>query len=456
MKNPILSLYAFHLRQTFDDAPNTASQDAATLWESLTEVGQILSFPELQSLKSQLISYSPDERGNYQYNSQQENDLKNEWLTHHGDALELTPIPTSMGFKIKGTFQPFRLHDTYCADITLSPEIADLDIAPEQLSAFNPPVLIEKINANLGKVIVLHGEQNYWTKPKERDAEKWVNVLCANTHLNPRFVDEGELFNCPCFLFEAEDVTIIISLAKPKQLDLERANANYDWLRDLFWSQKKVDSTYKEAQKCYQAARHLYSTLEAKVQDFYVLLNENPEKRLDCLDALLKTIPKNLLQYNCYIRDLKAHRTTIATNLVNFNNRLKRLRESENTFNAWLNYSNEKYPRHLAQIQTYIHYLEPGKDLFGNLINTIRATVEVEQAQREKELQNHLQSIGIGIAAGAIVASSSGLIVQPKTERIEIFRMSLHPFIWSLMLSAICAIGFWGIAEVWLGRKKNG
>lgn len=143
MKNLRLSLYAFHLYQTLDDPPDTVNQDAANLWESLTNLAQFLPFPELQTLKSQLISYSSNQEGNYQYSLQ----------------------------------------------------------------------------------------------------------------------GEDKLFNCPLFRFEAQNLTLLVSLAKPKQADLERANRDYSWFRDLLWSYQKITFAYQEARACYKSSRLIYGSL---------------------------------------------------------------------------------------------------------------------------------------------------------------------------------------------------
>jgi hypothetical protein len=259
-----------------------------------------------------------------------------------------------------------------------------------------------------------------------------------------------ELFNCPCFLFEAGDLTIIISLAKPKQLDLEKANDNYDWLRDLFWCQKKIVATYQKAKESYQTARELYSKLEKNVPEFYTISNEPPEQRLNRLDTMVQKIPQDLLYYNCCLRDLKTHYTTIKTNSDNFKTCLNYLLEAGNKLEVWSRLAEKTYPLYLRQIETYLEYLEPGKDLFSDLINTIRARTEIEQAKSNQDLQDHIQSIGVGIAAGAIIASTSGLMTapwSPPTRDNWIKSFPLPPFIIALVLSTFCSWGAWKLMK---------
>ncbi|VXD12895.1 conserved hypothetical protein [Planktothrix paucivesiculata PCC 9631] len=422
MKNITFSCFAFHLQQRLDDAPDVPNPKADSLWKSLT----FLPFPELKNIKSQ-----PEVE------------------------VKLTAIPTNFGFKLEGNLQPFLLNDTYCVDITLKPEGENVEVEVAQLSAFQPQVFLNQIKADLGKVLTIHGEQNYWitSKPKLEEAEKWANALCEDKEdksFKPQFIDQLELFNCPCFLFEAGDLTIIISLAKPKQLDLKKANDNYSWLRDLFWCQKKIVATYSKAKQSYQKARELYSKLENNLPKFYTISDETPEQRLNSLDTMVQEIPQDLLYYNCCLRDLKTHYTTIKTNSDNFKTCLNSLLEAGNKLEVWSRLAEKTYPLYLRQIETYLEYLEPGKDLFSDLINTIRARTEIEQAKSNQDLQDHIQSIGVGIAAGAIIASTSGLMMtpwSPPTRDNWIKPVLLHPFIIALALSAFCSWGAWKLMK---------
>ena len=70
------------------------------------------------------------------------------------------------------------------------------------------------------------------------------------------------------------------------------------------------------------------------------------------------------------------------------------------------------------------------------------------------------QAIGVGVAAGAIVASTSGLITQPwyfpNGQKIE-FTLIPHPFIIGFFASFVCAFLAWGGTKlfIWLIRKRR-
>lgn len=461
MNNVIITLYAYHLYQTLGDDPKTVSPRAEDLWNSLTEAATDLPFTELNDLKSKLICYDRTQNGNYQYQYESENRLQDQWLTDSQKPIPLTAIPTASGLKLSGKLQPFRLHDTYCVDLTLFPEKRESNIGIDQLYMFQPAVLLQSIQANLGKAIVIYGEEGYGTKPKREQAEKWVNPFYfdrSSSSRSPKYLGEIQLFNCPVFIFEVPGLTILVSLSKPNQLDRKAAERDYGWLRDLFWTQAKIEWSYNKAKEAYKTAREIYSQLEEKVKDFNYLITQKPEERLTNLDDLLNNLPQNLLDYSCCLRDLKAHYSTIKTNHKNFQNCLTQLLESGNQLEIWSTLANKTYPRYLTQTQTYIDYIEPGKELFTDLINTIRATAEVEQAKNEKDLQDYIQALGFGIGAGAIFASTSGLITQPwewpNRDNITDIRL-IHPFLIAFFGSVLLAILVFDREKHSLKQKRN-
>ncbi|MDJ1175288.1 hypothetical protein [Roseofilum capinflatum] len=460
MKIFTVTLYAFHIYQTLSDDPQEVSQDAQDLWNSLVDAGQFLPFEELKTIKSQLICYYPDKDGEFHYNSKEENRLEKEWLTHHQDAINLTAIPTLSG-EMSGEIQPFRLYDTYCVDLTLSPEKPDAEFEPQDIARFKPSVLLNTIQANLHKIIVIHVEQRPWKKPNLEQAKEWVNAFCEKAEAGtPEYLDEIKLFNCPAFLFKITGATLIIFLSKPDQLDHQQADDNYSWLRELFWTQAKIEWSYANAKEAYKDARHIYNKLEKKVKDFYSLISQKPEERLTNLDNLLKNLPQNLLDYSCCLRDLKAQYSTIKINHENFQTYLTQLLDSGNKLEIWSKLAKETYPRYLAQTQGYIESIEPGKELFTDLINTIRATAEVEQAKNEKELQDYIQALGFGIGAGAILASASGSITQnwtwPNGQKIESPIPLPHPFLIGFFGSLLVAVVVFDREKHSLKQKRSG
>lgn len=132
-------------------------------------------------------------------------------------------------------------------------------------------------------------------------------------------------------------------------------------------------------------------------------------------------------------------------------------------------FGQETAPLFLRQIKADLGYFQHGTDLINTAIASIRGIVEIDQTEgdrhREKtekdsnqKLQDLIQSVGVGIAAGAIVASSSGLITQPwylpNAKKVELSLLP-HPFFIALIFSALCSVGALWIATKVISNRRE-
>lgn len=431
MRNFALSLYAFHLCQTLTDAADSVLPGADLLWENLIKLGNsALPLPGLKDLKSHLICYH---NGNYQ--PQQEQGRQTNWLTNIG-TLELGSIATSAGYKINGTLQPFRLNDTYAIEFCLTPESANIEIDIPQLQHFHPTSLLPaSIPASLGQTIWLYAEVDAHTDCLTL-AEKCATALLAGTHLNPVLANQDTLFKSLIFKYYAPEPSqpdnpsqtchIIITFNNSQANTLQLAGEAYDYLLNLLCCQHKLNFIYHESRDRYPQARHLYSQLEQHIHDFPNLISDT-QTRLDHLTTLLTQLPQNALDYARCLRDLQAHHTAMATNSTNYQKCQQQIKAIGDIPSYWEK-DLKKYQLWQAQIQTDINYLAPGQNLFGQMIETIRGMVEIDQAERDRnrektqrEQEAHSQQrqqnlelcialVGTGLAVSGI---SSQVIPQP-------------------------------------------
>lgn len=471
MKNFSLSLYAFHLRHPFVSEPGKPGDDASLLWENLANLGKgFLQFPELKDLRSNLICYQ-----NSTYNPQGER--SNQWLTHSETALDLGSIPTQAGYKINGNLQPFRLNDTYAADLTLLPELRDIDIDPPQLKDFNPQgcLLPPSIQASLGQTLWIYGEVDKTDSECETLAKQYTVALLAGTGLNESQVKKGKLFGSLLFEWEVTAPTdcdnlskqchILVSINNTKA-DTERlATEAYDWMRDFLCCRHKIRYIQHQASERYPQARALYTKLESKIQDFYprIAKSENP---LSDLKDLLTETPIDSLNYEICLRDLKTHRTAIATNISNCRTCQEKIKSSQDQLEVWDNFIELTCKLYLSQIETNISYLSPGQELFAQMINTFRGLIEIEQTLIEKgkeeaeklrneKLQNTIQALGAGVGVAGIIASSYQFIEQKPWQWQLSLSLPPHPFVGSVGLSFVFGFLTWVIAKAWLNRATE-
>jgi len=407
MKNFSLSLFAFHLYQTLTDSPNETTEDSDRLWDNLVHLGETeLPFIPLRELRSHLnLSPHPNR----------------EWLTHSQQPLPLGTLPTAEGFNIEGVLQPFRLHDTFAIDLTLSCEARDRAIAPRELKQFQPRCLLPaSIQANLGQTIWLYGEVPPSENPQEI-ARQFAIALLAGTPLDPEFVGSECLFGSPIFEYQTQDndpakiLRILVSVNNTQGNLLEVAGQGYNWLRDLFWCYHKVCFVYGQARDRYFQAKAIYSQLEAKIQKLPTL-NARTDDQLNELNTWLENLPQTALEYSSYLRDMRGHQTALETNTTNYRICLEALQNLGEVPHTWEKFL-DTCRQWQIQIQTDVNYLSPAQTLFDQLINAVRGTVEIEQAKRENRLQRWIAFVGIGLAVSNISVQSLAKPFETITTR---------------------------------------
>ena len=396
MKNFTISLYAFHLRHTLTDAPDEVDADANLLWENLAKMGESsLPFSNLKDLRSKLICY---QNGNYY--PEAEKGRQTEWLTDFG-TVDLGSISTTEGFKINANIQPFLLNDTYAADLTLSPESADISIDVAQLQHFQLVSLLpHNIQASLGQTLWIYGEVDANKKCQEL-ANKYLVALLAGTNLNPALVNQGEIFGNLLFEYQATDPDepqnltkqshILICLNNNQAQTPQLAGKAYDWLLNLLCCRHKIFYIYQQACDRYPEARVIYSYLEKKIAEFPNLITDS-QIQLPSLKELLAQMPQKSLEYARCLQDLESHHTAITTNIRNYKTCLEKITaiggDSPKFWQDFINHAENQWQR---QIQIYLKYLTPGQNLFDQIIGTIRGIVEVEQADRDRALAKSLR-----------------------------------------------------------------
>ncbi|NET25371.1 hypothetical protein [Okeania sp. SIO1I7] len=219
-------------------------------------------------------------------------------------------------------------------------------------------------------------------------------------------------------------------------------------------SRQKINFIYQKARNLYPQARKSYSKLETQMENFSQV-TKDPKTRLESLKQILEKIPEEYLYYSRYLRDLKAHKTVIETNTTNYQICLKKIENISNIPQYWQEFLNKTCPLWHRQIETDINYLSPGKNLFEQMVNTIRGMAEIDQAESDRRLERTIQIIGVGLGTGAIIASSSGHIDVPLTLKPTGKLDTIHPVILTLILSILATLLAGIITWYFTNTKKN-
>ncbi len=451
--SPKLTLFAFQLRHDLASSSQKPIENANHLWQKCEAIGQELGLIELTDILPHLQLQSDDDR-----------DLTSSSYRQllPQQAIYFNQVPRSKKLCLTGEFYPVQLHDTYAVDLTF--RYANLTVDLAQLSGLNPQQTLNPsfINASLGQTLLFFAELYCELKDLRSIADACMQQLnLGELH----YINDFIFLGSPVFEYNNSSQTchLLIWLnCYSETIEKEELGEYYDPLLKLLCYHHKILYVYEQSRYCDREARKLYSQLEEKVtalsQQF-----PNAETQLEIFKDWLKTASQVAFTYETYLRDLEVHQTTININAKNYSWRLNELESSLlpgdklTSFQQFLEITQEQRQE---QITVDLAYLNPGKELFRQMLETIRGLVEIDQAQRdrarlkaEENLQDSLQAVGVGIAAGAIVASTSGLITQPwKSPNRD---LPPHPFLIALFGSVLCSVGAWWIATRIIEKKRS-
>ena len=256
----------------------------------------------------------------------------------------------------------------------------------------------------------------------------------------------------------------------------------YWQLIDLFLYYHKITKIFQDSRGFYRIADKLVDKNEAilkTVQKDYLRESKTgklSELKLEELKGTLKQLLTTSLDYSKQLRNLEYSRNSIAINRSNYQAVLARMEQlAGGPLEAFRVFLEKEATGFETQIGADLNYFNQGSMLLNQGIATIRGLVDVDQAEcdrdryiSEKEqyvkenqanqaLEDQIQSIGVGIAAGAIVASASGLMTQGIPLPGEGDRDIPPPtlFILVLGLSVFCSWGSWKLAKNWIEKRRE-
>ncbi len=159
-----------------------------------------------------------------------------------------------------------------------------------------------------------------------------------------------------------------------------------------------------------------------------------------------------------FISQLHSQLRTITINLANYQERLEKLKEVDpncqlTSLAEFADFASKKYQR---QVESDYESLSPGMTLLENLITTISGVVEINQAKREKRIENAIAAASIGVGTASAAASSIANYAERIVIEIPPFKPTVHPGIlagFTFVISCLIRVGFGGFIWWFLNRK---
>ncbi|MDT9233285.1 MULTISPECIES: hypothetical protein [Limnospira] len=391
---------------------------------------------------------------------------------------------------LEGFIYPQCLHDSYALNLNIyQPENPGQDeYQLADLAKFNPENCFKpepESAANLGQTLLLSAYLNT-TKPEHiRDLEPlaregWIKFF----HL-----ENGE--NLPR-LYRAYNLLggYLYEYGSPKA-DLQENPYGHllTWflfeeqptviLQKCYWELPELLLYYHKIAKSFQDSRIYYHHADRIVTENEIQLSElhqnylNREKtetlsaaELQKLKITLKTLLATSLNYSQQLRNMEYARNTIAINSKNYQTTLERMEQlADTTLKDWRLFYEKEAIAFQEQIRADLNYFNPGSNLLNQAIATIRGLVEIDQAERDRhiqekqqQLEDHIQALGVGIAGGAIVASCSGLLFEQQRMTFPWeaeFGKYPHPFLSAIAISSLIAYLAFKAAQYGIKKRRS-
>ncbi|BAZ30810.1 hypothetical protein NIES4074_32770 [Cylindrospermum sp. NIES-4074] len=325
--------------------------------------------------------------------------------------------------KIDGSYSRTTVDDTSCLNYSCSfDEEVELSKLPSIITELQNLALLPKVDnlpagylskdGYLGQTWMMSGSMvpdN--SQITEVEAIQLYQTLVADGH---QYLIKGEFLGATVYEMwrgktrweGIEKHSHVIIVFYPDEKTFVDVSKNYylHWLSLFYWRQKIIWA--------YQQGRELKAGLAKQIQnkkDITVVSNDLSKKGLGELKTELQ---QNGLNLSVYIQDinwLQIQQHTVQVNLENY----KLQCDKHFTTAVWLTeFSNIVENKYKVQLEKDYLSLNAGLALLENETTTIRGMVEIQQAQRERNLNTIIAIVGVGLGTSQIASS---VIIAQKT-----------------------------------------
>jgi len=290
-------------------------------------------------------------------------------------------------------------------------------------------------------------------------ADECLKAFFPENYTPPPFSGSSQLFGSPIFeygLFSqiSNYRHILVWLFRDEEAG-KNFNICYQELLDLFFHRVKVVNAFQESRYAYQEAAKFYrDKITTKISETTNLNAQ--EKRLSAteledLKVQAKSLPQTALEYTKTLQDLETWQNIINIHGDNYNNKIALIKSIlPNTDISFLETFGQKNSHFFQeQIRADLRYVNHGSGLLDKAIASIRVRLEIDQVEIDRELQNTIQVVGVGIGTAGVAATLIPYMIQQNNSPTP----TPIPFAYSLIFSlgfGVMAAGFtMGCLDLW-------
>ncbi|NJL79886.1 MAG: hypothetical protein HC836_14940 [Richelia sp. RM2_1_2] len=226
----------------------------------------------------------------------------------------------------------------------------------------------------------------------------------------------------------------------------------------------KVVQAYKETRTHSKDAkdknREIENKLEGMITSSSLKTGENNFNLIKISQDIIE-LTQMSVRYANILRDIEEYQNAIVDNTRNYNDKIREIKSfSPNESVGFLSFFGERTCRSFKdQLTSELAYFQHGIDLVDNVVDALRGQIAIEQANRERQLQTTITSLGIAIAGAGNFASSyeAGSVTDNNTSTqlpvIGKINFHLPHFLFSFSISILVGIIVWKIASKYLRQR---
>jgi hypothetical protein len=504
---PNVHLFAFHLR----DDSSSDNYDNKLLWNKCQEIFQ--KFEISQELKIRNIV--PDGRVDLLEEAADTNiflPLEGAIILDKAQKTRVTGIACPLQL-----YDSYALALNLRIDESDQPQNKTEAVDISIFKNFNPDncFLPRNINSSLGQTLLLTA---WLSSAQQQDAAIWreiaqqcVQNFCEQKGECPQLYQESLLFDSPIFEYGNPNsshgykhILVWLFFSEEEEQYSAKADANlgsfYQEFIDLFFYRNKVIKAYHISRDVYSDIHSLYKEFKQTVREIANIKSIGnsslvPNTNRDLSPEIKRTSPQNKivptisaennltvsntitglsnielknyknklsifplldLQYSEYLTEFEKYRLTIETNTKNYVEKLRQIQEKSANENLQFlsNFNQIISIKFSNQIQTDLGYFANTPGLIDKAITSIRGIVEIEQAERDRSLENTIRVASVALGSGSIAVGATSHIDKPFKPLNQLHhKYPFHPFVLSLFLSSMAAV-IAGLITYWLIKRK--
>ncbi|MGD1873996.1 MAG: hypothetical protein ACFB02_13190 [Mastigocoleus sp.] len=262
-------------------------------------------------------------------------------------------------------------------------------------------------------------------------ADNYLESLLPSDFRKPAFNRSGYLFGSPIYEYgiirASKTYNHIIVWFFSDELAEEKFEHYYQQILDLFFFRAKIIHAYRQIKKIEKQAKNKSKEIQAEIESTQHFFQINRRKKsqketnevdLNKLQNLLMRMPHFSVEYAENIRFIKEFQNIIVDDTRNYTDKIYEIKSNNLDEDlSFLELFIERTCRPFQErVTAAVNFFQLDINLIDNAIDSIRGQVAIEQTHRERQLQNAITSLGIGIAVAGNFASSyeAGSIAENK------------------------------------------